>query len=76
MFNAVAGFNYWADVDPCPFETWSNFYSIPDMIKTMVHALHKVPPGYYLGDSKQREDHSNNVIRNIFTSGGGNCLDE
>ena len=76
MFNAVAGFNCWAEVDPCPFETWSNFNTIPDTIKTMLHALHRVPPGYCLGESKQRKDHSNVIIKNVFTSGGGNCLDE
>jgi len=76
MFNAVVGFNCWAEVEPCPFETWSNFNTIPDTIKTMLRALHKVPPGYYLGDTKQRKDRSNNVMKNIFTSGGGNYLDE
>jgi len=76
MFNAVAGFNYGAEVSPTPFEDWSNFNTIPDTIKTMLRALHKVPPGYYLGDTKQRKDRSNNVMKNIFTSGGGNCLDE
>ena len=76
MFNAVVGFNCWAEVEPCPFETWSNFNTIPDTIKTMLRALHKVPPGYYLGDTKQRKDRSNSVMKNIFTSGGGNCLDE
>lgn len=75
-FNAVAGFNYWAEIDPTPFESWTNFNTIPDTIKAMVHALYKVPPGYYLGGSKQREDHSNVIIKNVFTSGGGNCLDE
>lgn len=76
MFNAVAGFNYWAEVSPTPFDVWTNFNTIPDTIKIMVHALHKVPPGYYLGESKQRKDHSNAIIKNVFTSGGGNCLDE
>jgi len=76
MFNAVVGFNYWAEVDLCPFEDWSNFNTIPDTIKKMVHALYKVSPGYYLGDSKRRKDHSNAIIKNVFTSGDGNCLDE
>ena len=76
MFNAVVGFNCWAEVEPCPFETWSNFNTIPDTIKTMLRALHEVPPGYYLGDTKQRKDRSNNVMKNIFTSGGGNCLNK
>ena len=75
LFNAVVGFNYWAEVDPTPFDVWSNFSTIPDTIKTMVHALYKVPPGYYLGDSKQRKDHSNVIIKNISTSEGVNCLD-
>jgi surface antigen len=48
MFNAVVGFNIWAEVDPSPFEDWSIFKIIPDTIKTMVHALYKVPPGYCL----------------------------
>jgi len=48
MFNAVVGFNYWTEIDPSPFEDWSNFNTIPDTIKTMVHALYKVPPGYCL----------------------------
>lgn len=76
MFNAVAGFNCWAEVDPCPFETWSNFNTIPDTIKTILRALYRVPPGYCLGESKQRKDHSNVIIKNVFTSGGENCLDE
>jgi len=74
-FNAVAGFNAWADVDPCPFEDWSNFNTIPDIIKTMLRALHRVPPGYYLGKSKQIKDDSNAIIKNVFTS-GGDYLDE
>jgi len=67
MFNAVVGFNYWAEVDTTPFGEWSNFNTIPDTIKTMLRALHRVPPGYYLGESKQKKDHYNNVINNIFT---------
>ena len=76
MFNAVVGFNYWAEVDPTPFEDWSNFNTIPDMIRTMIHALYKVPPGYYLGEGKQRKDLSSAIIKNVFTSGGGNCLNK
>jgi hypothetical protein len=76
MFNAAVGFNYGAEVSPTPFEDWSNFNTIPITIKTMLHALYKVPPGYYLGDSKQRKDHSNNVIKNIFINGDRNCTDE
>jgi hypothetical protein len=49
-FNDVVGFNYWAEVDPTPYSEWTNFDTIPDNIKTMVNALYKVPPGYYLGD--------------------------
>jgi hypothetical protein len=76
MFTGVAGFNYGAEVESTPFEIWSNFNTISDTIKTMIHALYKVPPGYYLGESKQRKDRSNSVIKNVFTSGGVNCLDE
>jgi len=76
MFNAAVGFNYGAEVDPTPFEDWSNFNTIPDIIKTMLRALHRVPPGYYLGESKQKKDHSNVIIKNSFTSGGRNCTDE
>jgi len=74
-FNAVAGFNYWVEVSPTPFDDWNNFNTIPDIIKTMVHALYKVSPGYYLGDSKQWKKCSNAIIKNIFRSGGGSCLD-
>jgi len=54
-FNAVAGFNYWAEVSPTPFSEWTNFSRIPDTIKTMVHALYKVPPGYCLIDEQEIE---------------------
>jgi len=76
MFNAAVGFNYGAEVSPTPFEDWSNFNTIPDIIKTMLRALHRVPPGYYLGKSKQIKDDSNAIIKNVFTSGGGNCTNE
>ena len=55
MFNAVVGFNIWAEVDPTPFEDWSNFNTIPNTIKTMVHALYKVPPGYCLIEEQEIE---------------------
>jgi len=55
MFNAVVGFNYWTEIDPSPFEDWSNFNTIPDTIKTMVHALYKVPPGYCLFEEQEIE---------------------
>ncbi|MBA7588811.1 hypothetical protein ES708_30880 [subsurface metagenome] len=58
MFNAVVGFNYWAEVAQCPFDVWSNFNMIPDTIKTMVRALYKVPPGYYLGSSNPKMGYS------------------
>jgi len=74
-FNAVAGFDYWAEVSPTPFVEWTNFSTIPDTIKTMLNALYRVPPGYYLGKSKQMKNHYNIIIKNVFTSGGGNCLD-
>lgn len=54
-FNAVAGFNTCVEVSPLPFETWSEFYEIPNMIKKMVRALHKVPPGYYLNQEQEIE---------------------
>jgi len=74
-FRRAAGFAGWT-TKGIPFEEWSNFNTINDTMKKMVKALYKVPPGYYLGDTKQRKDHSDNVMKNIFTSGGGNCLDE
>jgi len=74
-FNAVAGFNYWAEVSLTPLDDWNNFNTIPDTIKTMVHALYKVSPGYHLGDSKQWKNRSNAIIKSIFKSGGGSYLD-
>jgi len=54
MFNDVAGFNYWVEVDPTPFEVRSICNTIPDTIKIMLNALYKVPPGYYLRGSKSK----------------------
>ena len=77
MFKNVAGFKGWTTKgEDVPYEEWTNFTEINDTMKKMVKALYKVPPGYYLGDTKQRKDRSNSVMKNIFTSGGGNCLDE
>lgn len=64
-FNAVAGFNYAAEVSPVPFEDWSNFSTIPDTINTMVHALYKVPPGYYLGIGNPKMGYSPTIIENM-----------
>jgi hypothetical protein len=76
MFKNVAGFKGWTTKgEDVPYEEWTNFTEINDTMKKMVKALYKVPPGYYLGDTKQRKDRSNSVMKNIFTSGGGNCLD-
>jgi len=75
-FNAVAGFNYWAEANTTPFDTWSNFNKIPDMIKKMVHALYKVPSGYYLGESKSKINQSSTVIEDniqLGTKGGCAC---
>ena len=73
MFNAVAGFNFWAEVDPCPFETWSNFNIIPDMIRKMVHALYKVYPGYYLGENKLKINQTSIVTEYIQSNAKGGC---
>jgi hypothetical protein len=73
MFNAVAGFNFWAEVSPCPFETWSNFNIIPDMIRKMVHALHKVYPGYYLGESKLKINQTSTVTEDMQSNAKGGC---
>ena len=56
-FKNVAGFAGWTtkDVNPTiitPYEEWTNFTEINDTMKKMVKALYKVPPGYYLGDTK------------------------
>ena len=75
MFRNVAGFAGWTTKGPIPFNEWSNFTTINDTMKKMVNALYKVPPGYYLCDSKQRKDYSNVIIKNISTSEGVNCLD-
>ena len=74
MFNAVVGFNYWAEIDPCPFEDWSNFSTIPEIIKTMVHALHKVPPGYYLGSSNPKMGYSPTIIENMQLGIDSGCV--
>jgi hypothetical protein len=76
MFKNVAGFKGWTTKgEDVPYEEWTNFTEINGTMKKMVKALYKVPPGYYLGDSKQRKDYSNVVIKNISTSEGVNCLD-
>ena len=75
MFKNVAGFKGWTTKgEDVPYEEWTNFTEINDTMKKMVKALYKVPPGYYLGDTKQRKDHSNVIIKNISTSEGLNCL--
>ena len=73
MFNAVVGFNFWAEVSPCPFEIWSNFNTIPDMIRTMVHALYKVYPGYYLGESKLKINQTSTVTEDMQPNAKGGC---
>ena len=76
MFKNVAGFKGWTTKgEDVPYEEWTNFTAINDTMKKMVKALYKVPPGYYLCDSKQRKDYSNVIIKNISTSEGVNCLD-
>jgi len=55
MFKNVAGFKGWTTKgEDVPYEEWTNFTEINGTMKKMVKALYKVPPGYYLGDSKQR----------------------
>ena len=72
-FNAVVGFNYWAEVSPTPFDDWSNFNMIPNTIKTMVHALYKVPPGYYLDGSKPKINKYSIVIENMQLGTKSGC---
>lgn len=74
MFNDVVDFNYWAEIDPTTFEDWSNFNTIPDTIKTMVHALYKVPPGYYLGGSKSKINKPSTWIENMGLNARGSCM--
>jgi len=73
-FTTVVGFNYTADVSPIPFEDWSNFSTIPEIIKTMVHALHKVPPGYYLGSSNPKMGYSPTIIENMQLGIDSGCV--
>ena len=73
-FTTVVGFNYGADVSPIPFEDWSNFSTIPEIIKTMVHALHKVPPGYYLGSSNPKMGYSPTIIENMQLGIDSGCV--
>lgn len=75
MFKNAVGFKGWTTKgEDVPYEEWTNFTTINDTMKIMVKALHKVPPGYYLGDTKQRKDHSNVIIKNILTSESLNYL--
>lgn len=74
IFNGGVGFNYWAEVSPTPFSEWTNFSTIPDTIKKMVHALYKVPPGYYLGESKQKINKSSTVIENMQLGIDSGCV--
>ncbi len=65
-FSKVVGCNVWTELSSVPFEDWSEFYEIPEIIKKMVRALHKVPPGYYLLGSEQPvPDTPNPVIENV-----------
>jgi len=73
-FTTVVGFNYTADVSPIPFEDWSNFSTIPEIIKTMVHALHKVPPGHYLGSSNPKMGYSPTIIENMQLGIDSGCV--
>jgi len=47
MFKSAAGFAGWT-TKAIPFEEWTNFTTINDIMKKMVKALYKVPPGYCL----------------------------
>ena len=68
MFKNVAGFAGWTT--KVPYEEWTNFTTINDTMKKMVHALYKVPPGYYLGKINQ----SSTVIEeNIQLGTNGEC---
>jgi hypothetical protein len=70
MFKNVAGFEGWTT--KVPYEEWSNFTTINDTMKKMVHALHKVPPGYYLGKINQSSDIIEENIQ-LGTNGGCAC---
>jgi len=65
LFSGVAGFNIQADVDPYPFEEWQNFDKIPDIIKTMLRGLYKVPCGYNLSDKKLKKNWDWPIVKNL-----------
>ena len=63
-FRRAAGFAGWT-TKGIPFEEWSNFNTINDTMKKMVKALHKVPPGYYLGIGNPKMGYSPTIIENM-----------
>ena len=65
LFSGVAGFNIQADVDPNPFKEWWNFDKIPDIIKTMLRGLYKVPCGYNLSDKKLKKNWDWPIAKNL-----------
>lgn len=71
-FAAVIGFDY----NSPTFDPWSNFNQIPNKTEVMIHALYKVPPGYYLGASKQKTNKSSTVIKNMQLSIDSGCVGE
>jgi len=75
-FRRAAGFAGWTTKYIIPFEEWTNFNTINDTMKKMVKALHKVPPGYYLGSSKPGRDYSFFLIEDVLTNVVGSYLGE
>ena len=65
LFSGVAGFNIQADVDPNPFKEWWNFDKIPDVIKTMLRGLYKVPCGYNLPANKLKKNWDWPIFKNL-----------
>ena len=56
MFKNAVGFKGWTTKgEDVPYGEWTNFTQINDTMKKMVHALHKVPPGYYLFEEQEIE---------------------
>ena len=72
MFKTVVGFAGWT-TKGVPYEEWTNFTTINDTIKKMVHALYKVYPGYYLGESKLKINQTSTVTEDMQSNAKGGC---
>jgi len=72
MFKNVVGFAGWT-TKGVPYEEWTNFTTINDTMKKMVHALHKVYPGYYLGESKLKINQTSTVTEDMRSNAKGRC---